>query len=146
MAEIRRTGSAIWRGDLRRGKGKIASSSGALEEETYTFGTRFEDQPGTNPEELIAAAHAACFSMAFSATLADKGYIPEQIETKATCIMTSQKGGGFKISKMQLDVTGKVPGLDEATFKRIAEEADKGCPVSNLLRDCMELEYNIKLG
>ncbi len=146
MAEIKRTADAIWWGDLRGGKGEVSSTSGVLKHENYTFATRFEDKPGTNPEELIAAAHAACFSMAFSATLAGKGYQPEQIETRATCIMTPQEGGGFKITKMHLDVNGKVPGMDEATFKKIAEEADKGCPVSNLLRGCLELEYHITFG
>lgn len=146
MADIKRTGEATWNGKLRDGTGEISSTSGVLDETPYSFHTRFEQEPGTNPEELIAAAHAACFSMAFAATLENKGYDPQQIQTRAVCSLTPQEGGGFKITKMRLESRGKVEGIDEATFKQIAAEADKeGCPVSILLRDGLEIELDAAL-
>jgi osmotically inducible protein OsmC len=145
MASIRRTAKAAWLGALRRGEGRVGTESGVLEDQRYTFGMRFEHDPGTNPEELIAAAHAACYSMAFAATLGDKGYEPGRIETQATCTVASQEGGGWKIVKMQLEVRGQVVGMDEATFQQIAEEADKGCPVSNLLRSGLAIELDVAL-
>jgi osmotically inducible protein OsmC len=145
MAEIRRNAHAVWTGNLREGKGRMETSSGALIEKPYGFSTRFEHEPGTNPEELIAAAHAGCYSMAFSATLGDKGYAPEQIETHATCILTSKEGGGWEITGMRLKVRGRVPGLDNATFVEIAHEADQGCPVSNLLRSGLTIELDAAL-
>jgi osmotically inducible protein OsmC len=145
MADIKRTASAAWFGDLRKGKGRVSSGSGVLKDQSYRFGTRFENEPGTNPEELIAAAHAACYSMAFAATLSDRGYEPERIETEATCILTSQEGGGWTITGMRLQVRGQIPGIDVATFKQIAEEADKGCPVSNLLRSGLTIDLDVAL-
>jgi len=145
MAELLREGGAVWKGKLRDGTGIISTESGALAEESYSFGTRFEDKPGTNPEELIAAAHAGCYSMALANTLAQKGYEPESIETLAVCTLESAKGGGFKISRMRLHVRGQVPGIDEKTFEQIAHEADKGCPVSNLLRCGLEIEHSVSL-
>ena len=145
MADIRRTAHAVWTGSLIEGKGVIDATSGVLVGTPYSFHTRFENEPGTNPEELIAAAHAGCYSMAFSATLADKGYAPRRIETHATCIMTPQEGGGFAITGMQLKVRGQVPGLDNAAFVEIAHEADKGCPVSNLLRSGLSIEIDAAL-
>ena len=108
MANIERRGQGTWWGDLREGKGVVSSESGALDKIAYSFHTRFENEPGTNPEELIAAAHAACYSMAFSATLADKGYSPQRVETHATCIMSPQEGGGFAITGMHLKVRGEL--------------------------------------
>lgn len=144
MADIERTAEATWSGDLRGGSGQISSTSGVLANTAYSFGTRFEQAPGTNPEELIAAAHAACYSMAFAATLGRKGYQPQRIETKATCVLTPQQPAGFKITKMRLEARGQVPGIDQATFQQIAEEAEKGCPVSNALR-AIEIEVEAKL-
>ena len=135
MPDIKRKARAVWTGDLRTGKGSIDADSGVLEQVSYSFATRFMNEKGTNPEELIAAAHAACYSMAFANTLAEKGYQPEKIETRSTCIMSKQENG-FRITGMQLEVRGKVPGIDEATLKKISKEADEGCPVSNLLRNC----------
>ncbi|MBN1247030.1 MAG: OsmC family protein [Anaerolineae bacterium] len=140
MAQIKRSAQARWEGSLRAGMGQINSESGAIKKQPYSFSTRFEDEPGTNPEELLAAAHAACFSMAFSLTLTEKGHKPEAIETHATCILASQPEGGFKITEMHLSVQGVVPGIDAATFREIAEEADKGCPVSNLLRPGLKIK------
>lgn len=133
MADIQRSANAVWQGDLRGGNGKISTPSGVLNEDAYTFATRFENAAGTNPEELVAAAHAACFSMAFSGTLSRKGYHPEVLQTKATLSM-EKTDAGFSITKMKLEVVGQVPSLDQATFQQIAEEAEKGCPISRLLR------------
>jgi osmotically inducible protein OsmC len=144
MADIKRTGEATWRGDLARGDGAVSTESGTLSQESYTFKTRFGDAKGTNPEELIAAAHAGCYSMAFAHTLSEKGHRPESITTKATCSLVPADGG-FKIARMHLQVRGTVPGLDEATFRQIAEEADKGCPVSNLLRPGLKIEREVAL-
>jgi osmotically inducible protein OsmC len=145
MAELRRTAEAVWKGKLRDGEGRITSESGALDDVGYSFTTRFENEPGTNPEELIAAAHAGCFSMAFANTLAEKGYRPESIETHATCVLASQEGRGFAITRMLLRVRGRVPNIDRALFEQIAEEADGGCPVSNLLREGLEIELEATL-
>ena len=145
MANIERHGQAMWRGGLRGGKGTVSTESGALDKLAYSFSTRFENEPGTNPEELIAGAHAACYSMAFSATLEDKGYTPKRVETHATCVMSPKKGGGFEIVEMHLKVRGEVPGLDNETFVQIAHEADKGCPVSNLLRHGLKIKYDVAL-
>lgn len=145
MAVLLREGAAAWQGDLRSGNGMISTQSGALDEESYSFGTRFEDKPGTNPEELIAAAHAACYCMALASTLKKKGYAPQSVEALAVCTLESLKEGGFKISKMQLNIRGQVPGLDQETFEQIAAEADKGCPVSNLLRCGLEISHRVNL-
>jgi osmotically inducible protein OsmC len=145
MAQLKRNANAVWRGDLLGGEGEMSSSSGAFQDLGYSFSTRFENEPGTNPEELIAAAHAGCYSMAFANTLAGKGYDPQSIETQATCVLTSQEGGGFAITHMLLDVRGRVPGIDQATFEEVAEEADKGCPVSNLLRPGLKIEREVTL-
>jgi osmotically inducible protein OsmC len=145
MAEITRNANAVWRGDLRQGKGRISTGSTALTDQPYSFAMRFEDSPGTNPEELIAAAHAACYSMAFANTLATKGYKPESIQTHATCTLARKQGGGFGITKMRLQVRGQVPGISAETFAQVAEEADKSCPVSNLLRPGLEIERETEL-
>ncbi len=144
MADIERNAQAVWNGDLRSGNGQINSTSGVLNNTEYSFATRFEQKPGTNPEELIAAAHSACYSMAFAGTLGRKGYQPQQIQTSATCVLTSIQGG-FKITKMRLETQGKVEGLDQATFQQIAEEAEKACPVSNVLRGGAEIELHATL-
>lgn len=133
MAEIRRSAEAFWQGDVRGGKGQVSTQSGALSQQAYTWGGRFESAPGTNPEELIAAAHAGCFTMAFSSALGKKNFIPDSLHTRATLIMemVDQK---WTVTKMRLEVEGKVPNIDEATFKMTAEEAEQGCPISRLLR------------
>jgi len=134
MADLNRMASAEWNGNLREGKGRFSVKSGTFKDAAYSFKTRFEEEPGTNPEEMLAAAHAACFSMAFASFLAKKGLNPESIATDATCVMSPKEGGGFRISKMRLNVKGHVAGLDAATFQQYAEEAEKGCPVSTVLR------------
>jgi osmotically inducible protein OsmC len=143
MADITRTAKAVWNGDLKGGKGTLDATSGVLKATPYTFATRFEQAPGTNPEELIAAAHAGCFSMAFAHTLAGQGNVPEAIETSATCYLSPQPAGGFKITKMKLVTRGRVPGMDAATFKKIALEVQ--CPVSTLLKPGLEIEIDAAL-
>lgn len=133
MAEIRRTAEAHWQGESRSGKGQISTQSGALSQVAYTWGGRFESLPGTNPEELIAAAHASCFTMAFASALGKKNLPPESLHTVATLIMemVDQK---WTVTKMRLEVEGKVPNMDQAAFQQAAEEAEPGCPISRLLR------------
>ncbi len=146
MAEIKRVGEGVWTGGLRDGEGRLSTASSVLNNVPYSFGTRFEQEPGTNPEELIATAHAACYSMAFAATLERKGYKPQRIHTRATCSLVPLEAGGFKIAKMHLETRGQVEGLDDATFKEIAQEAEAGCPVSNALRGSVEIELDAALG
>ncbi len=144
MAEFNRKAGVLWTGDLKTGKGLISTESKTLYELPYNYDTRFGDKTGLNPEELIAAAHAACFSMAVANTLVKNGFTPVQTETNATC--TLQVGeGGPKITKMLLHVRCEVPGLDEKKFKQIVAEADKGCPVSNLLRSGAKIEVTSDL-
>ena len=144
MAEFNRKAGALWTGDLKNGNGLISTESRVIYEFPYTYQTRFGDQVGSNPEELIAAAHAACFSMSVASTLAKNGYTPVQTETTATCTLASQNGG-HAITNMQLHVRCEVPDIDEATFNRLVMEADKGCPVSNLLRNGLNIEITTDL-
>ncbi len=145
MAEFNRKAGALWTGNLKEGNGLISTESKTLFELPYSFQTRFGDKEGSNPEELIAAAHAACFSMALASTLEKNGFTPVQTETTATCTVASKNGGGFEISNMKLHVRCEVPDIDEATFNRLVMEADKGCPVSNLLRDGSNIEITTAL-
>lgn len=134
MADIQRSAEAVWKGDLKAGQGSISTDTGVLRETPYSFKTRFENEKqGTNPEELIAAAHASCFSMAFSKLLADAGHAPKEVRTKATLTFI-KTDAGFKISKIHLDTTGSVDGMDGNTFQQTAEKAKEGCPVSRLLK------------
>ena len=135
--------SAHWEGDIKKGKGTISTQSGALKEQPYGFNTRFEDEPGTNPEELIGAAHAGCFSMAFSLELGNAGYTADSIETKAK-VTLDKDGDGFSITKIPLDMTAKIPGIDDAEFQKIANGAKEGCPVSKVLN--AEITLDAKLG
>jgi lipoyl-dependent peroxiredoxin len=126
-----RRSDAVWEGDLKQGKGTMKLGSGAYEG-SYTFLSRFEDGKGTNPEELIAAAHAGCFSMALSHALSEAGHVPKRVETSATVHLV--KGdGGFRISKIDLDTKGNVPGISADEFQRQAEQAKQNCPVSKVL-------------
>lgn len=135
--------SAVWEGVLRSGKGHFKAGSGAFEGD-YSFATRFEGSRGTNPEELMAAAHAACLSMALSAGLEKGGTPATRISTKASCTV-EKVGDGFKITRMKLEVSGKVPGLDQAGFSKAAEAAKKGCPVSTALQGNVQLELDARL-
>lgn len=129
---MKRNASAQWQGDLKTGKGTVSTDSGVLSDTQYSFGTRFEDGKGTNPEELIGAAHAGCFSMALSMILGEAGYTADQINTKAT-VSLDQVEGGFAITAVHLDVKAKVPGADTAAFEKAANDAKQGCPVSKVL-------------
>ena len=144
MTEFNRKAGVLWTGDLQNGNGLISTESKVLYELPYTYQTRFGDEVGLNPEELIAAAHASCFCMAMASTLAKNGYTPVQTETTATCTLASQNGG-FAITNMKLHVRCEVPGIDEATFNKLVMEADQGCPVSNLLRDGLNIEITTDL-
>lgn len=136
------TGSARYEGFGKDGKGHVSTQSGALADQPYGFATRFEDTPGTNPEELIAAAHASCFTMATSFALARAGHDDGTLETQ--CAVTLEKeGDGFKISKSALSLTARISGLDEAEFVRITDEAKTGCPVSKLLNCEITLERTL---
>lgn len=135
--------SAVWEGGLKTGRGHFKAGSAAFEAD-YSFPTRFEGARGTNPEELIAAAHAACFSMALSGGLEKSGTPPTRVSTKAACTI-EKAGDGFKITKMRLEVTGKVPGIDQAAFAQAAEAAKKGCPVSGALEGNVQVEMAARL-
>ncbi len=135
--------SARYEGFGKDGKGSITTKSGVLDKQPYGFGTRFEGLPGTNPEELIAAAHAACFTMALSFGLARAGYSGDTLETSAAVTLDAIEGG-FEISKSALTLTGKVPGIGAEEFAKIAKEAEMNCPVSKLL-DCeITLEHHLE--
>ena len=127
-----RTASARYEGLGKPGKGHISSESGVLDDTPYGFNTRFGDEKGTNPEELIAAAHASCFTMALSFALAGAGHSDGTLETKAA-VTLEKDGEGFKVTRSDLTLTGRVPGIDTDTFKAIAEDAKKNCPISKLL-------------
>jgi osmotically inducible protein OsmC len=144
MTEFNRKAGVLWTGDLKNGNGLISTESRVIYELPYTYQTRFGDQVGLNPEELIAAAHASCFSMAVANTLEKNGFTPVQTETTATCTLASNNGG-FDITNMRLHLRCEVPGIDEATFNKLVMEADKGCPVSNLLRDGLNIEITTDL-
>lgn len=137
-----RNGSAVWRGDLKSGKGTVSSGSGTLKDTNYSFTARFEQGAGTNPEELIAAAHASCFSMALSAFLGKAGHSPQEVSTKAT-LYFDQVDGNWTITKIHLDSNAKVPGINDADFQKIANDAKQNCPVSRALK--ADITLNAKL-
>lgn len=126
-----RKAEAVWEGSLREGKGTMALGSGAWEG-PYSFGMRFENDPGTNPEELVGAAHAGCFSMAFSADLGRAGYTPDRVHTTAN-VHFEKTDAGFRVTRIHLVMEASVPGITQDEFQKIAEGAKKGCPISNLL-------------
>lgn len=138
-----RKAKAIWRGTGRDGKGNLSTDSGVLAETPYSFRTRFENEKGTNPEELIAAAHAGCFTMALAFGLQAAGHTPTQLTTEAA-VTLEKEGQGFRISRSALTLRGEVPSLAEAEFLRLAEDAEKNCPVSKLLK--AEITLDAKLG
>lgn len=139
---MKQKASAQWQGTLKEGSGILSTGSGALVDKPYSFKTRFEGEQGTNPEELIGAAHAGCFSMAFSMILGMAGFTPDKIATTAT-ISLEQKDGGFAITASHLDVTASIPGIDDATFQELAGKAKAGCPVSKVLN--AEITMDAKL-
>ena len=140
---MQRKASAIWKGGLKDGKGSVSSASTVLNNTPYSFSTRFENTPGTNPEELIAAAHAACFSMALSAQLGTANLTPSSIETSATLTM-EKLDAGWTITAIHLDVVGKVPGADNAKFQELAGNAKAGCPVSKVLNAKITMDAKLE--
>jgi osmotically inducible protein OsmC len=131
-ASMKYQSSAVWKGGLKEGSGTMSTASGALVDKPYSFRTRFEGEPGTNPEELIGAAHAGCFSMALSNILGQAGFTPEKIETTAT-VTLEQKDGSFAVTSSHLDVRVSVPGASAEAFQQAAAKAKAGCPISKLL-------------
>jgi len=140
---MKRNATAIWEGGLKDGKGTLTTPSGVLTNVPYSFGTRFEDTPGTNPEELIAAAHAGCFSMALSSHLAEFGMVANSIQTTATVILEKDEAG-FTIKAVHLDVTAEIPNATVPEFERAADDAKRLCPISRLL--AAPITMNARLG
>jgi lipoyl-dependent peroxiredoxin len=140
---MKRKASAVWQGGLQDGKGSISTDSGVLKETQYSFSTRFENGVGTNPEELIAAAHAGCFSMALSAELGKAGIKPERIATTATVTLDKDEGG-FSLTASHLDVVVKIPGGDKAKFDKAAADAKAGCPISKVLNATITMDAKLE--
>jgi osmotically inducible protein OsmC len=138
-----RKATAEWRGTGKDGNGDLTSDSGVLSKTAYSFKTRFQGEKGTNPEELIAAAHAGCFTMALAFQLQTAGFTPTLLQTEAA-VSLDQEGAGFKISKSALTLVAEVPNLDQATFDKLAEAAEKGCPVSKVLNAEITLTKTLK--
>jgi osmotically inducible protein OsmC len=139
---MQRTASAIWKGGLKDGKGTVSTASGVLSNTQYSFGTRFEQGTGTNPEELIAAAHAGCFAMALSAQLGEAGLVAETIEVSAR-VTLEKVAAGWTVTKSHLELAAKIPGADAAAFEKAAQNAKAGCPISRLLN--AEITLSAKL-
>ena len=139
---MKRSGSAVWKGGLQDGKGTVSTDSGVLSNIPYTYKMRFENEKGTNPEELVAAAHAACFSMALSLFLGQAGMKADSIETKAT-VSLDQVDGGFSITSSHLQTTVKIPNADQAAFTKAAETAKSGCPISKLLNTKITMDAKL---
>jgi len=140
---MKRKASAVWNGGLRDGRGTLSTDSGVLEDTQYSFSTRFENGVGTNPEELIAAAHAGCFSMALSAQLEEAGLKAERIATTAT-VTLEKTGDGFSITAVHLDLRARVPGADRQKFETAANNAKTGCPVSKVLKAQITLSAELE--
>jgi len=140
---MKRKGMAVWKGDLKSGKGAVSTGSGVLRDTQYSFSTRFEEGAGTNPEELIAAAHAGCFSMALSAQLGNAGLTPESINTTAT-VSLEKLEEGWAVTRVHLDVSGRVPGSSHEAFAEAAKNAKTGCPVSRLLKTEITMEARLE--
>lgn len=143
MASIRREGSAVWQGAGKDGRGTLTTQSGTLRDTPYSFHTRFEDGQGTNPEELIAAAHAGCFSMALAFQLSGAGHPPQELSTSARLTM-EQDGGGWRIVRIALTLRARVPGIDRAKFDELAAAAKANCPVSKVLNAEISLDATLE--
>jgi osmotically inducible protein OsmC len=140
---IKRTGSAVWSGGLKDGKGAISTQSGVLKDTQYGFNTRFENGPGTNPEELIGAAHAGCFTMALSAKLGEAGLTAQRLQTTAT-VSLDKADGGFAITAVHLELVATIPGVDQQKFEAIARDAKENCPVSKVLNANITLDAKLE--
>jgi osmotically inducible protein OsmC len=145
MAEFERKAGVLWTGDLKTGNGLISTESKALFQLPYSYPTRFGDEVGLNPEELLAAAHASCLSMSVASTLEKNGFTPVQTETTATCTLSSTDEGGYEVTNMRLHVRCEVPDIDDATYNRLVMEAHKNCPMSNLLQSGLNIEITTDL-
>lgn len=139
-----RKANAVWRGTGRDGTGDLTTGSGVLDATPYSYKTRFEDTPGTNPEELIAAAHAGCFTMALAFGLQQAGLTAQELRTEAAVTLEAAEGGGFKISRSALTLRARIPGVDEAKFRELAEGAEKNCPVSKVLNAEITLDAQLE--
>lgn len=140
---MKRNASAVWKGGLKDGKGTLSTDSGVLSNTQYSFATRFENGRGTNPEELIAAAHAGCFSMALSGQLAEAGMTATSIETTAS-VRLEKSDGGFAITSVHLDVAARIPGADRRAFETAADQAKSGCPISKVLNAKITMEAKLE--
>jgi osmotically inducible protein OsmC len=138
-----RKARAVWQGAGKDGTGHLSSDSGVLSSTPYSFKTRFESEPGTNPEELIAAAHAGCFSMALAFQLQGAGFTPTELATEAAVSLDPEAGGGFKITKSALTLRANVPGIDRAKFEELARAAEKNCPVSKVLNADITMDFTL---
>ncbi len=135
--------TVVWQGSAKEGKGEITTESGVLKSSVYTYGTRFEENPGTNPEELIAAAHAACFTMATADELGSAGITPERLETVAT-VTLSTEGNAPEVSQIHLDITAKLPSGDKDAFEKAANSAKENCPISRLMNADISLDTHLQ--
>jgi lipoyl-dependent peroxiredoxin len=141
---MQKTASAKWHGGIKDGQGTISTQTGVLKDAPYGFASRFEGGPGTNPEELVGAAHAGCFTMAFSLFLTNVGFKADSIETKST-VTLDKVGEGFAITACHLDMTAKIPGIDQATFEKLATGAKENCPISKLFANNAKITLNATL-
>ncbi|HEY4091718.1 MAG TPA: OsmC family protein [Luteibacter sp.] len=140
---MQKWGKAVWTGNIKEGQGLISSQTGVLKDAPYGFASRFEDGPGSNPEELLGAAHAACFTMALALMLGNNNLTADRIETKAD-VTLAKDGEGFSITKVHLTAKAKIPGTDQATFAGIAKQAKEGCPVSKVLKAEITLDASLE--
>jgi osmotically inducible protein OsmC len=140
---MKRTATAVWNGSLKEGNGTLTAPGGALNGTPYSFGSRFESGAGTNPEELIAAAHAGCFAMALSAMLGEAGFKPERLETKAEVSLDQVPPKGWTVTASHLVLSAKIPGIDQAKFDEITAKAKAGCPISRLLNATITLDAKL---
>lgn len=140
---MKRKANAHWEGSLKEGKGTVSTESGVLSQQQYSFRTRFEDGSGTNPEELLGAAHAGCFSMALSMILGESGHVPDSIDTNAN-VTLSEGSDGFEISAIHFDLTAKIPGIDRDKFLEAANAAKMNCPVSKVLKPEITMDARLE--
>jgi len=136
---MKKSGTAVWRGGIKDGKGAVSTESGALKDYPYGFSSRFEGKPGTNPEELIGAAHAGCFTMALSLILGEAKFVADQMDTKAE-VTLDKIDDGFAITSVHLTLNAKIPGIDQGKFAELADKAKSGCPVSKLMKVAITLD------
>ena len=140
---MKRSASAVWNGSLKEGAGSLTAPSGVLKSTPYSFGRRFGEEPGTNPEELVAAAHAGCFAMALSAELGKAGFTPTQLDATAEVALENVQPGGWTVTTSRITLKAKIPGIDQAKFNEIASGAKAGCPISRLLNAKISLDATL---